>query len=339
MIKFAWMGVFAVAPLPLLVRLLWRRALLRQEALTVPFYAELERVIGGRAEREVGVYWVWALYIATWLLLLVAAARPQWLGEAQSLPVTGRDLMLAVDVSGSMEIPDLELHGAPVSRLQVIQNIAGEFIARRVGDRVGLILFGTRAYVQTPLTFDRGVVRSMLNEAEIGIAGKETAIGDAIALATKHLRDLPQESRVLILLTDGANTAGALQPRQAAELAAKEQLRIYTIGVGADTLDLSRLRGNSVLNMFGRPRIVNPSADLDEEMLQYIARTTGGRYFRAKDSTGLQEIYRLLDTLEPQAQEQETFRPVDELYYWPLGAALLLTLVGAVWRVPRKGAI
>jgi Ca-activated chloride channel family protein len=211
------------------------------------------------------------------------------------------------------------LNNVQTNRLTVVQTVAGDFIERRLNDRVGLILFGSRAFLQTPLTFDRTTVKTLLDEAEIGLAGKETAIGDAIGLAVKRLREQPAEgSRVLILLTDGANNAGEIEPERETSLAVQQGIRIYTIGVGADEMVVS--------GSFGSNR-VNPSADLDENMLRNIAAQTGGRYFRARDSAGLATIYALLDELEPVEVDEEVYRPVRELYDWPLAAALSLTLL------------
>jgi Ca-activated chloride channel family protein len=236
--------------------------------------------------------------------------------------------MLAVDISGSMGTEDLQLGGQLVNRLTVVKNVVRDFIAAREGDRVGLILFGTNAYVQAPLTFDLPTVNQLLVEAPVGIAGGKTAIGDAIGLAVKRLRQRPAGDKVLILLTDGANNVGEVAPVKAAELAAQEQIRIYTIGVGADEMRLPSIFGN-----FGS-RIVNPSAELDEDTLKAIADTTGGRYFRAQNTAKLVEIYDIIDAMEPIEQEAETYRPIAALYYWPLGAAWLLFvgLLVADWR-------
>ena len=315
MIEFVWPWVFLLLPLPLLVRWLLPASASPQEAaLRVPFYASFSRVSVSANHLQVRRWSFWLALLA-WLFLVSAAARPQWLGEAIELPVSGRDLMLAVDLSGSMSTKDFELHGRTVNRLQAIKAVAGEFIRRRVGDRLGLILFGSQAYLQTPLTFDRHTVSTLLNEAEIGLAGKETAIGDAIGLAVKRLRNNDIKSRVLILLTDGANTAGEVEPIKAAELAAEEGLKIYTIGIGADEM--------IVQSFFGNQR-VNPSADLDEKALKAIANKTGGRYFRARDTQALEGIYKLLDKLEPVKKGEQTFRPRTALYVWPLAVALLL---------------
>jgi Ca-activated chloride channel family protein len=247
----------------------------------------------------------------TWILLVTAAARPQLIGDPIALPMEGRDLMLAVDISGSMAEQDMVIGDRVVERLTAVKAVAGDFIERRKGDRVGLILFGAQAYLQAPLTFDRETVRTLLFEAAVGLAGRETAIGDAIGLAVKRLREKDAENRILILLTDGANTAGSIDPIKAAELAAREGVRIYTIGVG------SELRGPFGLRMGG--------SGIDEDTLQAIAKATGGRYFRARDVAGLQAIYGMLDELEPVVSDEQTFRPVQELFQWPLAAALLLS--------------
>ena len=227
-----------------------------------------------------------------------------------------------------MAIPDFSVNGEEVTRLAVVKRAAGEFIARRTGDRVGLIVFGSQAYVQTPLTFDRETVNTMLQETEIGLAGKDTAIGDAIGLAVKRLKEQPAGSRVLILLTDGANTAGEVSPRQAGELAKEQGLRIYTIGVGADSMEVDSFFGS---------RTVNPSRDLDENTLRHLAQSTGGLYLRAKNTEALANIYAQLDLLEPTSTDTELFRPETELFTWPLGLALGLSVLMAVFLLVPSG--
>lgn len=318
MIQFEWPWLLILLPLPLLLRrLLPAAATSRDAALRVPFIEDFKDTgsTGPHVITRHGSLW---LALLAWILLIVAGARPQWLGDQVELPVSGRDLMLAVDLSGSMEVEDFELNGRTVNRLYATQYVAGDFIERRVGDRLGLILFGRQAYLQTPLTFDRETVHTLLSEAVIGLAGKETAIGDAIGLAVKRLRDKNQNSRVLILLTDGANTAGEVEPVKAAELAAQEGLKIYTIGIGADEM--------LVRSLFGTRR-VNPSVDLDEKTLTAIAEKTGGRYFRARDTDELKKIYQLLDELEPVEQETRVFRPTSALYFWPLGMATMIASI------------
>ncbi|MDH5259326.1 MAG: VWA domain-containing protein [Gammaproteobacteria bacterium] len=318
MFEFELIWVLLFLPLPLLVKLILPSVENSTQALKVPFYQKWINLQQGTSTiSKSRSKKIWILYFS-WLLLIVAAAKPMWIGDPVSIPVSGRDLMLAVDLSGSMENTDFTIEGSQVDRLTAVKKVAGQFIERRIGDRIGLVLFGKRAYIQTPLTFDRTTVRYMLNEAEIGLAGKETAIGDGIGLAVKRLRERPEESRVLILLTDGANTAGEIEPLKAAELAKTVGLKIYTIGVGADVMEIQ--------SFFGTRR-VNPSTDLDEETLTKIAALTGGAYFRAKDTKGLEEIYQKLDEMEPTIQESETLRPEKALFYWPLGLCILLLVI------------
>ncbi len=324
MFQFAWPWLAPIAAAPLLVAYLVPPASRRAgAALRIPFHARIP--LPGAASRRPHLRGPgWAAGIA-WLLLVFAACRPQWIHEPVEVPVSGRDLLLAVDLSGSMKTRDLLRGGVPASRLEVVKEVAGEFIERRVGDRIGLILFGSRPYLQTPLTFDRTSVRQLLAEAEIGLAGEQTAIGDAIGLALKLLRERPAQNRILILLTDGANTAGEATPREAAELAAAYAMRIHAIGMGADEQVTRRLSPGG-------------GGDLDEDTLQTVAGLGGGRYFRARDAQELEAIYALLDDLEPIARDEELLRPVRELFTLPLGVALGLVaglLIGVLGRNRR----
>lgn len=317
MFELAWPWIFLLAPLPWLLRVLLPPADSGEAALKVSFLGELEALAGRRARANLPAWRQQAPFALLWLLLLCAAARPEWVGEPQPLPASGRDLLVAVDVSGSMDYADMALDGKQVSRLTLVQHLMGEFIDGRIGDRIGLILFGSQAYLQAPLTFDRQTVHIWLDEALIGIAGKNTAIGDAIGLAVKRLRQRPADSRVLVLVTDGANTGGEIEPLTAARLAAEEQVKIYTIGIGADP------EQGGVLGMFG----LNPGLDLDEPTLRSIAEQTGGRYFRARSSKELEEIEHALDQLEPVSQLPSQARPALALYSWPLAGAMLLSLL------------
>lgn len=318
----AWPWLLALAPVPwILRRLIPASHSNDMQALRVPWFSA---VAGTGKAGWMRRPWLALVAALVWLLLLVSAARPQWVGEIEEMPVTGRDLLLAVDISGSMDTQDMVLNKTAVNRLKVVKKVAGEFIKRRKGDRVGLILFGSRAYLQTPLTFDTETTATLLNESEIGLAGRETAIGDAIGLAVKRLRDDAASDRVLVLLTDGANTSGEVQPLQAAEFAARDGLTVYTVGVGADEM--------MVQDFFGS-RVVNPSADLDEDTLRSIADQTGGRYFRARDAKGLEKIYEILDELEPVESDVEIVRPIDELFFWPMSLAYVLALITALMTI------
>lgn len=324
MIELAWPWVFLLLPLPWFARRFLATAQAdRQAALRTPFLEELEQLPATRQSAAFDPRPLWLAALA-WFLLIFASARPQWLGEPIEQAVSGRDLMMAVDLSGSMGISDFMLEGQQVDRLSATKAVAGQFIERRVGDRIGLILFGDQAYLQAPLSFDRQTVRTLLDESVIGLAGEKTAIGDAIGLAVKRLRENPADQRVLILLSDGANTAGEVKPLQAADLAAREGLKIYTIGVGAEEM--------LVRDFFGTRRI-NPSEDLDEDTMKAIADKTGGRYFRARDTQELTEIYGLLDQLEPVEKDKRYYRPHTELYPWPLAGALLLAFGLSLWRL------
>jgi Ca-activated chloride channel family protein len=320
--QLAWPWMLLLLPAPWFVRRYLRPDPMDKDAaLKVPLAGEFDVVagpgrLGGANPRQL------ALLAVIWALVLFAAARPQHVGEPVALPMTGRDLLMAVDLSGSMEERDFQINGEWVDRLTATKIVAKDFIDRRIGDRIGLILFGRETYLQTPLTFDRATVQTLLDEAVIGLAGTETAIGDAIGLAIKTLTDagVDESRRVLILLTDGANTAGAVEPLKAAELARQRGMVIYTIGIGADAV--------LVRSLFG-VRQVNPTADLDEQTLTTIAEGTGGAYFRARDIEGFERIYQVLDELEPAASEESGFRPVIEYYHYPLAAALLVVLAWA----------
>lgn len=323
MIQLVWPWALALVILPLLVRYLLPAASRQQDAaLKVPFMGDFN--IMASAENTLDLQrWSLILAILAWLCLVIAAARPQWLGEQVELPLSGRDLMMAVDLSGSMQAEDFQLNNRTVNRLQALKAVAGEFIKRRQGDRLGLILFGTQAYLQTPLTFDLTTVNTLLQEAFINMAGEYTAIGDAIGLAIKRLQNKSSASRVLILLTDGENTAGEVEPIKAAEIAAEQGMKIYTIGIGAEYVEQQ--------SFFRTFRSRNKA--IDEKTLTAIAQKTGGRYFRARDTQELEQIYQLLDELEPIEQNSQSFRPITALFYWPLGLALLLAALISLLRL------
>ncbi|MBU0654585.1 MAG: VWA domain-containing protein [Gammaproteobacteria bacterium] len=328
MYDFLWWWMFALLPLPFVVRWLLKPA--QQEAgvaLRVPFLEDFQQ--GSKLlKRSWGSLLALLLATLAWVALVTAAARPVWIGDSVALPVAGRDLMMAVDLSGSMQEQDFILDGQVVDRLVATKAVAGEFIRSRKGDRIGLVLFGDQAYLQAPLTFDRQTVLQLLNESAIGLAGERTAIGDAIGLGLKRLQDSPEKNRVMILMTDGANTAGSVSPLEAADMAASAGLKIYTVGIGSES--------DQMRSVFGF-QLMNPAADLDERTLKAIAEKTGGLYFRARDTEEFQHIYAELDRLEPVEKEAEHWRPQTELFRWPLLAAFVLTLLAAVLRIePEK---
>lgn len=325
MLELAWPWMMLALPLPLLASLLLPRARnVVAAALRLP-HSGLR--LPDSTQASAVSNWRRVLAIVAWCLLVLAAARPQWLGEPEEIPRSGRDLLLAVDTSGSMSIQDMQIGNDSADRFSTVQAIASDFIERRVGDRVGLILFGSRAYLLTPLTFDLKTVAKQLDESEIGLAGRETAIGDAVGLSVKRLLDRPQDQRVLILLTDGVNNAGELDPQKAIELAVANKVRIYTVGIGAEAVRVDSLFGS---------RMINPSADLDVAMLSAMADKTGGKFFRARDTSELAGIYREIDRMEPVADNAETLRPVDELYMRPLLAAMLVGVLALILPLPQR---
>jgi Ca-activated chloride channel family protein len=327
MYEFLWWWLFALLPLPLLIRW-WLKPAEQAEgvALKVPFLEDFQQ---GKQLLGSSWYGLLALLLASvaWVMLVAAAARPVWIGDTVAMPVSGRDLMLAVDLSGSMQEQDFILNGQVVDRLRATKAVAGEFVRKRTGDRVGLVLFGDQAYLQVPLTFDRQTVLQLLNESQIGLAGERTAIGDAIGLALKRLQASPEKNRVLILMTDGANTAGSVSPLEAADMAAAAGLKIYTVGIGSES--------DQMRSVFGF-QLMNPTADLDEKTLKSIAERTGGAYFRARDTEEFHNIYAELDRLEPAEKEAQQWRPQQELFRWPLLAAFVLSMAAAVLRLNRE---
>ena len=315
MLHLAWPWMALLLPLPWVMVRMRRAARPSGAALYLPFAASVATP-AATATLPRGAL---ALLTAVWGLLVLAGMRPQWLGQPLPLATTGRQIMLAIDCSGLHGIAG---HGGGESRLQVVQEVAGHFIDQRRGDQIGLILFGTRPYLQAPLTGDIATVHQFLDEAVVGVAGPQTAIGDAIGLAIKQLRQRESSGggsmrqSVLILLTDGGNDAGIMPPLQAARIAAQTRLRIFTIGVGA--AEQQSLFGLSLGN-----------SDLDVDLLQQIASITGGEYFRATDAAALSAVYHEIDALEPVAGDKHWLRPAAEWFTWPLGLALLLSLPAA----------
>lgn len=318
MFEFAWPWMFLLLPLPLLI---WHfvppLAARHGSALRIPYLDDFSAVAANEISISSSKLPLMLLLLG-WLALVAAAARPAWVGDPVEISRSGRDLMLAIDLSGSMEEKDFQLRGRRVDRLTATKAVAGEFIKKREGDRIGLILFGDQAYLQTPLTFDRQTVHRLLNESATRLAGRSTAIGDAIGLAIKQLRKQEDRQQVLILMTDGTNTAGRVGPLEAARMAGREKLKIYTVGIGA--IPLGR-RGPFSMG-FSSAR-----SDLDEKTLKAIAKETGGQYFRAHNTQEFARIYDELDRLEPVEKELESYRPRRDLFQWPL---LLFMLFSAV---------
>ena len=292
--SFAWPWIFLALPLPWLLRAVLAPAA-AGPALRLPRLPAMSAISTG-AGRPALPHAVAAL---AWLLLLAAAARPQLPGAALPATAGARSLMLAFDVSMSMTTADLQQDGKPVDRLQAARGLAARFLAGQAGDRAGLVVFGSQAYLHTPMTADLAAVHAALGGVQPGLAGRETALGDAIALGVKYLKTQPPQDRMLVLLTDGANTAGTLAPQRAAWLAQREGVRIQVLGIGA-------------------------AAELDEALLRDLARRTGGSYLLATDGAAAAAFF---DGLHVAARATAPgVRAIRELYAWPLALACLLVL-------------
>jgi len=266
----------------------------------------------------IGTRVYYLLLALLWVGLSAALMRPQWLEPHTEERSEGYDLMLAVDTSHSMDALDFTVAGSQVSRMQVVKGVMGRFIEGRQGDRVGLIIFGSRAFVLSPLTLDRQAVRHLLDDLVPRIAGDGTAMGDAIGLGVKKLRARPPGSRVLVLIADGENTAGTIPPLAAAQLAAGEDIRIYAIGVGSDRKEVPIMEDGRL--------ITRDDLGFDEVVMRQIAEATGGAYFRGTDTSALESIYRRIDELEKSKAESRTVMIPHPLYRWPLGLALVALL-------------
>ena len=304
MLKFAWLWMFALLPVPILVRKLMPKFDSKSASLKVPFFREVaEQSFTTGAPSRLSII----LAIIAWLALVTAAARPLWIEESVKIPITGRDLLIALDISGSMQQTDFSVSGG--SRFNAVREIAGEFVQRRAGDRVGLILFGSLPYLYAPLTFDVDTVVDFLAGSQVGFAGQRTAIGDTIGLAVKVLRERSAENRILILLTDGENSAGSINPVQAVQLAVQHGVRIFVVGIGPD-----------------QALVVNSGSS--RNILPHIAQATGGVYFHASNSEALQDIYQQIDQYEPIEADEQRRTKATELYPWPL--ALCMTVIAVL---------
>lgn len=325
--RFAELSAFWLLLLPVIVRFVLPAIKgLHGDALRIPFFNDLQNISAATESKmhfgeqrfprfSAGSGLLWLI----WILLVIAAARPQWVGEPVNLRSESRDILLVTDISTSMLEPDFVLNRRRIDRLTAVKKTAQDFIDKRLDDRIGLILFGTNAYLQAPPTYDRKAVGEILRQTDAGMAGQSTAIGDALGLALKTLKDAPHPDRkIIILLTDGENNDGSLSLPQAIKLARDEGVKIYTIGVGSDQAFSASFMGI---------RIGGGAPGLDEESLREIAAETKGRYFRARDTASLAKIYEAIDTLEPLNNEDQTIQEIHDWYYIPLLAAFALALV------------
>ncbi len=337
MFEFYWPWMALLLLAPLLVRYLWLRPANEpdtpiaghQTTLLHPSLIHLQEAFQTRQPRKPLSARLYQLLLSLlWLALVAALMRPQLLEPYTENRTAGYDLMLAVDASHSMNALDFTVKGEQVSRMQVVKGVVGKFIEGRQGDRIGLIIFGSQAYVLSPLSFDRRAVNSLLSDVVPRIAGDGTAMGDALGLGVKKLRERPEGSRVMLLIADGENTAGIIPPVQAAKLAAKENIRIYSIGVGSNKDQVPIMENGRV--------IYRDDLGFNEEVMREIAKITGGAYFRGTDTEALEQIYQQIDELEKTEAESRTVFIPHPLYYWPLGAALICLLLLGLFPEARK---
>ena len=321
--KFEYPEMFWLLLLPFVFYVFLPKARgLHGEAIRAPFLDDIKNIksavknkslyqkIGNKAIFSIKFVYLFIL----WSLLVIAAARPIYIGEPHRLKTENRDIMLVIDISTSMLQQDFRLSGRSIDRLTAVKGVVSDFIKKRTEDRVGLILFATRAYLQAPLTFDKQAVMDILLTTDAGMAGNSTSIGDALGLALKNLKkEKNKENKVIILLTDGEQNDGALSMADAITLAQKEGIKIYTIGVGAED---SFLGG---LIKFSRTGI-------DEKSLKAIADKTKGTYYRASDTFSLMQIYQNIDKLEPQNSSGNIIQEKKEFFYIPMVLALVLSI-------------
>lgn len=323
MINFAYPQLFLLLFLPFLFyKLLPEAKGMHGDAIRLPFINDVKIIqtsVSSKLLPKFSKKFIQSLKILylfiLWILLVCAVARPQYVGEPIRLKTNSRDIMLVIDISTSMLNPDFRTQNGRIDRLSAVKNVVSNFIDKRTDDRLGLILFGTRAYMQAPLTFDRQAIKDILINTDAGMAGNSTAIGDALGLALKKLREeKDKNNKVIILLTDGINNDGNLSMAEAINLAEKENFKIYTIGVGADA------------GFFGSLFNVNNN-ELDEASLTELAEKTKGNYFRAKDLNSLDNVYKKIDNLEPKINDNTTIQEKQDLFYIPLSFALFLLLL------------
>lgn len=316
MIEFAWPWMFLLAPLPLMLSLLLPPPAADADAIHIPgrLAEAMSEIADGKQEGTFS--WRKVAFWIAWLCLIAALARPSWRGDEEIRFATGRALILAIDLSGSMERRDLVMDGQSVDRLTAVKLVAGDFARNRQGDRLGLVLYGDEAFVASPLTFDVAAVSNAIAEAAIGMAGRTTAIGDALGLAIVKLRDDPGRSKAIILLSDGTNNAGSAEPEDAASLAREFGIRIHTIGLGSASTGQ-------------QTDAIDPSADLDIETLRAVAEASGGRHFRAASLDDLQSVYDEISSIEAESAPTPPVAQRRDLVLLPAAVVfLILGLLG-----------
>jgi len=309
-IEFAHPWYFLLLPLPLLVYWLVPAYRSRESAIKVPFFSQILEALNETPREAAGLltsqWWQKFTLFVSWTLIVVALAHPSMLGEVQTREEFGRDVMVVVDLSGSMAETDFRQQGKELTRLQATKNVLQSFVENREGDRFGLILFGDSAFVQTPFTADRDVWLSLLNEADVAMAGQSTNLGDAIGLGIKVFEQNqdPQHQKMMIVLTDGNDTGSFVEPIDAAKIAAAKEIKIYMIAMGD-------------------PETVGEQP-LDMDTIERVSKLTGARSFSAIDQSQLDQAYALIDELEPQTYSVSTYRPKISLHHYLIVILVLM---------------
>ncbi len=321
MFSFSYIWVFLLLPLPIVLHKLTKPYQEERVAVQTPFFDELVEISGqvpgsGSIVRKQPLLRQ-IITAFCWVLLLAALARPQWIEQPIIKEVPTRDLLLGVDLSGSMQTEDFtSKEDKKITRLAAVKEVLDDFLERRKGNRVGLIFFGSAPFIQAPFTEDLELCRELLAEAQVGMAGPKTAFGDTIGLAINMFKESTVKDKLLIVLTDGNDTSSKVEPVKAAQIASDNDIVIYTVAVGD-------------------PQAVGEEK-LDEKSLRNVAKTTNGYFFRADDRKELEEIYEKIDELSTHEIETTSYRPRIDIYYWPLGIAIVLSLLMHLFRAVKK---
>lgn len=329
-ISFYWPYAAILFIVPVIFWFFGSKKIAGQLYLKSHLLSVVEKIAQGNAlliKRSRFPYWTSLL----WVIMTIALMRPQWVGKPIETPRSGRSIMMVLDISESMEAQDFSDQGRTLDRITLAKSVMTDFIDKRTGDGIGLVVFGSEAFLHAPISFDHITIKRFLQDSQVGFAGPKTAIGDALGLSVKKLIEQPSAEHLIVLLTDGQNNAGRLDPAQAAKLAEQEGIKLYIVGLGASSM---------VVDSFFGPTKVNPSRDLEESepLLRDMAQKTGGIYFRAKDSSALAQVYDEIDSLEPVVLDFEVIIPKKELFYWPLAIAVLLLFIKLFWQQLHKRA-